>query len=103
MDWKPTEGLSMSMSALPPNSLPPELATFVADQLSQGKYDSAEEVVCEAVRLLREREERLVSLRADIEQGIAQLESGEYIELGSEADVDKFFDDVLARAANRAT
>lgn len=93
----------MSMSALPPNSLPPDLATFVADQLAQGKYDSAADVVCDAVRLLREREQRLVALRDELDKGIAQLESGEFVELESDADIDDFFDGVLSRAANRAT
>jgi antitoxin ParD1/3/4 len=89
------------MASMPADSLPPDLAQFVADQLAQGKYDSASDVVCDAVRLLREREERLSNLRADVDQGISQLTAGEYAELETDDDIDRFFDDVLARAAVR--
>lgn len=91
----------MSMASLPPNSLPPDLAGFVADQLAHGKYDSASDVVCDAVRLLRERDERRTALRTDIDQGIAQLEAGDFIELEGDAAIDDFFSDVLVRAAER--
>jgi antitoxin ParD1/3/4 len=89
------------MAPLPPESLPPDLAQFVADQLAEGKYDSASEVVCDAVRLLREREERLAILRTDVDQSLAQIAAGEYIELEGDDEIDAFFDDVLARAAER--
>jgi antitoxin ParD1/3/4 len=85
-----------------PDSLPPDLAQFVSDQLALGKYDTATDVVCDAVRLLREREERLKSLRTDIQKGIEQLDAGQCIELDADEDIDTFFDDVLARAAERA-
>ena len=80
---------------MPSDSLPPDLAQFVADQLAQGKYDSASDVVCDAVRLLREREERLVTLRAEVNKGISQLDAGEYIELETDDDIDRFFNDIL--------
>ena len=86
---------------MPSNPLPPDLAQFVADQLAQGKYGSASDVVCDGVRLLREREERLTALRADVDQGLAQLESGDFVELENDAAVDAFFDDVLTQAAVR--
>lgn len=89
------------MASMPSESLPPELAQFVADQLAQGKYDSASDVVCDAVRLLREREERLTALRADVDQGIAQLAAGEFVELETDHEIDEFFDDVLTRATER--
>ena len=89
------------MASLPSNSLPPDLAQFVADQLAQGKYESASDVVCDAVRLLREREERLAALRIDVDRGVAQIAAGEFVELETDDDVDLFFNDVLARAAER--
>jgi antitoxin ParD1/3/4 len=89
------------MASMLSESLPPELAQFVADQLAQGKYDSASDVVCDAVRLLREREERLTALRADVDQGISQLAAGEFVDLETDDDIDEFFDDVLTRAAER--
>ncbi len=87
------------MASMPSDSLPPDLVKFVADQLTQGKYGSANEVVCDAIRLLRKREERLVALRADVDQGISQISNGEYLELETDDDIDAFFNDVVARAA----
>jgi hypothetical protein len=58
-------------------------------------------VVCDAVRLLREREERLESLRAEIDKGIAQLDSGDYIEINSEAELQAFFDGIEERGKQR--
>jgi antitoxin ParD1/3/4 len=81
--------------------LPPELEQFVFDQLAKGKYQSATDVVCDAVRLLREREERLESLRREIDRGLAQLDAGEFIELNSDAELRAFFDDIEERGKQR--
>ena len=48
-------------------------AEFVEEQVSQGRYGSASEVVRAGLRLLEEREAKLRALRAAIEEG---LESG---------------------------
>ena len=65
-------------------SLPPDLEQFVHDQLAKGRYQSASDVLCDAVRLLREREVRLEALRGDIDRGITQLNTGEFVEIDSE-------------------
>lgn len=62
---------------------------------------TATDVVCDAVRLLREREERIESLRAEIDKGIAELDAGEFIELNSEAELQAFFDDIEKRGKQR--
>jgi antitoxin ParD1/3/4 len=82
-------------------SLPPDLEQFVFAQLAKGKYQSAHDVVCDGVRLLREREERLEVLRAEIDKGIAQLDAGEFIEINSEAELQAFFDDIEERGNRR--
>lgn len=38
------------------NGLPPDVAQFVRDALASGKYQSAEELVCEALQRLREQD-----------------------------------------------
>ena len=86
------------MSTLP---LPPDLQQFVQDQLAQGKYSSESDVVCDAVRLLREREKHTAALREEIRQGIEQLDRGQYIEIESKDDLEKFFDDVERRGNER--
>lgn len=90
----------MSSASTPP-ALPPDLQQFVQDQLAAGKYQSASDVVCDAVRLLRERELRLEALRHEIDRGIRQIDSGEYVEIESEAALQKFFDDIEARGQQR--
>ena len=46
-------------------------ATFVEEQVSQGRYGNASEVVRAGLRLLEEREAKLKALRAAIEEGLA--------------------------------
>lgn len=56
-------------------SLTERLERFIAEQVKAGRYQSASEVVREALRLLQEHEEvqrlKLKALRAAIEEGLA--------------------------------
>ena len=62
-------------------SLPPELESLVDEKVQTGMYQTASEVVREALRLLKERDEtKLRELRETIQAGIDQLERGEYTE-----------------------
>jgi antitoxin ParD1/3/4 len=64
-------------------SLTPELECLVNEKVQTGMYQTASEVVREALRLLKEHDEvRLRELRETIRVGIDQLERGEYIEYG---------------------
>jgi antitoxin ParD1/3/4 len=62
-------------------SLTPELETLIHEKVESGLYTSASEVVREALRLLRERDElqrqRLDQLRREIAVGLEQLDRGE--------------------------
>jgi antitoxin ParD1/3/4 len=59
-------------------TLSPELESFVKSQIASGAYTSADEVLRNALKLLEEREHKLQLLRADIQEGIDQLDRGEY-------------------------
>jgi len=62
-------------------SLTPELESLVDEKVQTGMYQTASEVVREALRLLKERDEtKLRELRETIQVGIGQLERGEYTE-----------------------
>jgi antitoxin ParD1/3/4 len=62
-------------------SLTPELESLVNEKVQTGMYQTASEVVREALRLLKERDEtKLRELREMIQAGIGQLERGEYTE-----------------------
>jgi len=62
-------------------SLTPELEKFVESRVKSGRYQTASEVVREALRLLeaheQDRAEALVELRAKLKRGMEQAERGE--------------------------
>ena len=65
-------------------SLTPTLEELVQQKVATGLYNSASEVIREALRLLEERDElrkmRLGTLRKEISVGLDQLERGEVSE-----------------------
>jgi antitoxin ParD1/3/4 len=65
-------------------SLTPQLEELISNKVASGMYNSASEVVREALRLLDERDRlrqmRLEELRKEIAIGLEQLERGEYEE-----------------------
>lgn len=78
-------------------TIPSELKQFVDREIASGKFRSHEEVVSEALRLLRNREEKLDRLRSDIQLGIEQLESGEFITIQSPQEQAALLDRIKAR------
>jgi antitoxin ParD1/3/4 len=63
-------------------SLTPELDTFVAGKVESGRYNSASEVVREALRLLEEhdraRSAQLAAFNQEIGARLASLDRGEH-------------------------
>ncbi len=82
-----------------PDTIPPELRQFVEQELATGRYQSAEEVIADGLRLLRGR--KLHELRKDLDAGLQQLERGEGIELEDERSLREFFDAVKAEGRER--
>lgn len=58
-------------------SLTPELERLVNEKIESGMYQTASEVVREALRLLKERDQAREQLRADVRAGFDQLARGE--------------------------
>jgi len=62
-------------------SLTPELERLVTEKVESGMYNSASEVVREALRLLKERDEirqaRLEEIRREMAVGLEQADRGE--------------------------
>jgi antitoxin ParD1/3/4 len=83
-------------------SLTPELERLVNDKLESGLYQTASEVVREALRLLQQRDEQLRHLRADIQAGLDQAERGEYAEFDGRS-VHRLAASVKARGRRRLT
>ena len=57
-------------------SLTNELENYVSKKVASGDYQSASEVVREALRLMRERDSARARLRRDIQIGLEQIENG---------------------------
>jgi antitoxin ParD1/3/4 len=76
-------------------SLTPDLSRFVESRLRSGKYQTASEVVREALRLLEGRDRAPVAgieeMKREIEIGLAQLRRGEGV------DGEAFFRRLVAR------
>lgn len=83
-------------------SLTPRLEKLVQKKVASGMYNSASEVVREALRLLQQhdrlRELRMKELRKEIQIGVRQYERGEHESI-EEHGLSDFFDGV--RAAGR--
>ena len=58
-------------------SLTPELERLVNEKVESGLYQTASEVVREALRLLKDRDVAREQLRADVQAGFDQLSRGE--------------------------
>jgi antitoxin ParD1/3/4 len=65
-------------------SLTPELETFVQNKVKSGRYNSASEVVREALRLLEEHERarstQLAGFNQELERRLAALDRGEHVD-----------------------
>ncbi|MGP8270889.1 MAG: type II toxin-antitoxin system ParD family antitoxin [Terracidiphilus sp.] len=65
-------------------SLTPELDSFVAGKVESGRYNSASEVVREALRLLEEHDRargaQLAAFNREIGSRLASLDRGEYVD-----------------------
>lgn len=82
------------------NGLPADLAEFVRQELQSGKYTSEDEIVCEALRLLRAREHRIDALRDDILPALDRLERGEGMAYDEDG-LRKMAEDIKARGRQR--
>jgi antitoxin ParD1/3/4 len=58
----------------------PELERLINDKVETGSYQTASEVVREALRLLKHRDEGLLQLRTDIQAGLDQAARGDSAE-----------------------
>ena len=82
-------------------SLTRELEKLVNEKVESGMYQTASEVIREALRLLQERDERkLDRLRKDIRAGFAAIERGDYTEY-DERTVQSLAEEVKARGRRK--
>ena len=86
-------------------NLTPELELFVQNKVQSGRYNSASEVVREALRLMEQKDEvrsiQLQELRNRIDKGLAQAERGEGVD--GEVFLQGLIDDLDNRESKRKT
>ena len=73
-------------------TIPVEFEPFIEYQVATGRYHSPQEVVSDALRLLREQ--GLETLRKEIQVGIDELDCGKEIVIENEEALERFFDDI---------
>lgn len=81
-------------------SLTPELEQLVSDKVKTGLYQTASEVIREGLRLLRERDRHMESLRRDVRDGFEAVERGEFTEYDANS-IKDLSDRVKARGRKR--
>jgi antitoxin ParD1/3/4 len=74
-----------------------QLEAFVSGLVASGRYNSKSEVLREGVRLIQEREARLLALDAAIARGLADAEAGRVKPVGA------VFDRLEARLKAKAS
>lgn len=67
-------------------SLTPSLEEFTRKKVESGLYNDASEVIREALRLMRLRDQNAETLRLSVTRGFEQVEQGEFEEISTEAE-----------------
>ncbi|MGA2214334.1 MAG: type II toxin-antitoxin system ParD family antitoxin [Bryobacteraceae bacterium] len=90
-------------------SITPHFSKFIRDKVKSGRYSNASEVVREALRRL-EQEEMIAhqstivdpdNAHEAVRQGFASIERGDFVEIQSREELQRFFGDVIARGKKR--
>jgi Arc/MetJ-type ribon-helix-helix transcriptional regulator len=96
MGWLLKCSYSEDLTMIAP-SFPPELERFVEEQIAVGNYQSEQDLVVSAVRVLRDVQLRQRQFDEELRLGMEQLERGEFNEY-DEAGLRKRFEELKQRA-----
>ena len=79
-------------------SLTPELEMLVNDKVKSGDYNSASEVVREALRLLKEQDQlkelHREELRREIQKGMDDMKTGRYTTISNDEEAREMIDKI---------
>ncbi len=74
-------------------SLNEGLESYIKNKVSTGNYNSTSEVVREALRLLKEQDEKKQALLSALQQGFDDIEAGRI----STQNIDEMFEEAIAK------
>ena len=77
--------------------LTPTQEHLIDDAVREGRLSGRDDAMRQAMALWERQELALRQMRAEIAESIAQLESGDYIELNSDEEIHEFFEGVKQR------
>lgn len=79
-------------------TLPTEIEKIVAEKISSGAYQSADEVVSVSVRLLEAKEKGAEALRREIMRGFEDIQENRCKIVSSDEELETFSDDIIRQA-----
>lgn len=82
-------------------TLPTEIEKIVAEKISSGAYQSADEVISQSVRLLDAKEKGTEALRREIMRGFEDIQEGRFSIVSSDEELENFSDDIIRQAKER--
>jgi antitoxin ParD1/3/4 len=78
-----------------------ELEAFVNEKVQSGVYQSAEEMVVESLRLLKEREEKTEALRKEILRGVEDIKQGRFTTYTTDEELDELAESIMREGKER--
>ncbi len=82
-------------------TLPTEIEKIVAEKVSSGAYQSADEVISQSVRLLEAKERGTEALRREIMRGFEDIQEGRYTLISSDEELETFSDNIIRQAKEK--
>ena len=82
-------------------TLPTEIEKIVAEKVSSGAYQSADEVVSVGVRLLEAKEKGIEALSREIMRGFEDIQENRFSAVSSDEEMETFSDDIIRQAKER--
>jgi putative addiction module CopG family antidote len=82
-------------------TLPAEIEKIVAEKISSGAYQSADEVISKSIRLLEAKEKGTEALRLEIMRGFEDIQEGRFSTVLSEKELETFSNDIIRQAKER--
>jgi putative addiction module CopG family antidote len=82
-------------------TLPTEIEKIVAEKVSSGEYESADEVITSGIRLLEAREKGTEALRKEIMRGFDDIQEGRFSTFSTDEELEDFSDEIIRQARER--